>query len=62
MGSEMCIRDRAYPLTPIVVATVSLAFLLAALWSDSVNSLWALALVAAGGLASEASQRLRTAA
>ena len=55
-------RCWAYPLTPIVVATVSLAFLLAALWSDSVNSLWALALVAAGGLASEASQRLRAAA
>jgi len=55
-------RCWAYPLTPIVVATISLAFLLAALWSDSVNSLWALALVAAGGLASEASQRLRAAA
>ena len=55
-------RCWAYPLTPILVGTVSLAFLLAALWSDSVNSLWALALVAAGGLASEASQRLRAAA
>ena len=52
----------AYPLTPILVATVSLAFLLAALWSDSVNSLLALALVAAGGLASEAGQRVRAAA
>ncbi|MFM8258816.1 MAG: APC family permease [Vulcanococcus sp.] len=37
-----------YPLTPLLVAGVSLAFLLAALWSDTANSLLALALAAAG--------------
>ena len=37
-----------YPLTPVLVAGVSLAFLLAALWSDTLNSLLALALAAAG--------------
>ena len=38
----------AYPLPPLLVGAVSLAFLLAALWSDTRNSLLALALAAAG--------------
>ena len=43
-------RSWAYPLTPLLVGGVSLAFLLGALCSDTLNSLLALALVAAGGL------------
>ena len=41
-------RSWGYPLTPLLVGAVSLAFLLAALWSDTLNSLLALALAAAG--------------
>ena len=41
---------------------VSLSFLAAALWSDTVNSLLALALVLSGGLVAEASNRLKPAA
>lgn len=43
-------RSWAYPFTPVVVGAVSLAFLVGALYSDTLNSLLALALVAAGGL------------
>jgi len=41
-------RSWAHPLPALLVGGVSLAFLLAALWSDSLNSLLALALAAAG--------------
>jgi len=44
---ERPFRSWGYPLTPLLVGAVSLAFLLAALWSDTLNSLLALALVAA---------------
>ena len=47
---ERPFRSWAYPLTPLLVGAVSLAFLLGALCSDTLNSLLALALVAAGGL------------
>ena len=43
-------RSWAYPLTPLLVGGVSLAFLLGALCSDTLNSLLALALVATGAL------------
>ena len=45
---ERPFRSWGYPLTPLLVGAVSLAFLLAALWSDTLNSLLALALAAAG--------------
>ena len=50
-------RSWGYPITPLLVGVVSLAFLLGALWSDSLNSLLALALVGVGGLAGELWQR-----
>ncbi len=59
---ERPFRCWGYPLTPVVVGGVSLMFLAAALWSDTVNSLLALALVLSGGLVAEASNRLRPAA
>ena len=59
---ERPFRSWGYPLTPVVVGGVSLLFLAAALWSDTVNSLLALALVLSGGLVAEASNRLRPAA
>ena len=45
---ERPFRSWGYPLTPLLVGAVSLAFLLAALWSDTLNSLLALALAIAG--------------
>jgi len=59
---ERPFRCWGYPLTPVMVGGVSLMFLAAALWSDTVNSLLALALVLSGGLVAEASNRLRPAA
>jgi APA family basic amino acid/polyamine antiporter len=43
-------RSWGYPLTPLLVGAVSLAFLLGSLLTDSLDSLLALALVAAGSL------------
>ena len=45
---ERPFRSWGYPLTPLMVGAVSLAFLLAALWSDTLNSLLALGLAVAG--------------
>ena len=59
---ERPFRCWGYPLTPLLVAGVSLMFLGAALWSDTMNSLLALALVLSGGLVAEASNRLKPAA
>ncbi|MFZ9173839.1 APC family permease [Vulcanococcus sp.] len=59
---ERPFRCWLYPATPLLVGAISLAFLVAALWSDSVNSLLALALVLFGGLVSEAGRRLSPAA
>jgi APA family basic amino acid/polyamine antiporter len=43
-------RSWGYPLTPLLVGGVSLAFLLGSLWSDTLDSLLAVALVAIGTL------------
>ena len=43
-------RCWGYPLTPILMVTLSLAFLVAALFSDIQNSLWAISLVLLGAL------------
>jgi len=59
---ERPFRCWGYPLTPVLVGGVSLIFLAAALWSDTANSLLALALVLSGGLVAEASNRLKPAA
>ncbi|MBD1194219.1 APC family permease [Vulcanococcus sp. Clear-D1] len=48
-----------YPLTPWLVGAGSLAFLIGAMVSDTADSLLALALVGAGGIAGESWQRLQ---
>ncbi len=48
-----------YPLTPWLVGSGSLAFLIGAMVSDTADSLLALALVGAGGIAGESWQRLQ---
>lgn len=48
-----------YPLTPWLVGAGSLAFLIGAIVSDTADSLLALALVGAGGIAGESWQRLQ---
>jgi len=55
-------RSWGYPLTPLLVGGVSLAFLLAALWSDTLNSLLALVLAVAGSALLQQSPGLTQAA
>ena len=55
---ERPFRAWGYPVTPLLIAAGSLAFLAAALWSDTANSLAALALIALGYPLYAASRRL----